>query len=140
MQVQVSIGEKILIGLATGTAVFLSALPAPPVPKISAGNSWKDSKKLAEMQKQLLETVKKSKDFYQIKICPVILLLALISISIFLFRSRKFLFLSFQDSDGHLNGRRLSEDTDESEDEYADLDLSLGNKDTCILEVSVRVT
>ncbi|EEB15002.1 conserved hypothetical protein [Pediculus humanus corporis] len=109
LKVQVSIGEKILIGLATGTAVFLSALPAPPVPKISAGNSWKDSKKLAEMQKQLLETVKKSKDFYQIKICP--------------------------DSDGHLNGRRLSEDTDESEDEYADLDLSLGNKDTCILEV-----
>lgn len=42
----------------------------------------------------------------------------------------------FKDSDGHLNGRRLSEDTDESDDEYADLDLSLGNKDTCILEVS----
>lgn len=67
LQVQVSIGEKILIGLATGTAVFLSALPPPPVPKITAGNSWKDSKKLGEMQKQLQETVKKSKDFYQIK-------------------------------------------------------------------------
>lgn len=66
-QVQVSIGEKILIGLATGTASFLTALPAPPVPKISAGNSWKDSKKLSEMQKQLQETVKKNKDFYQLK-------------------------------------------------------------------------
>ncbi|KAK6636917.1 hypothetical protein RUM43_010581 [Polyplax serrata] len=109
LKVQVSIGEKILIGLATGTAVFLSALPPPPVPKITAGNSWKDSKKLGEMQKQLQETVKKSKDFYQIK--------------------------PYSDSGTHLNGRRLSEDTDDSDDEYADLDLSQGNKDTCILEV-----
>jgi hypothetical protein len=49
LKVQVSIGERMLVGLATGTAVFLTPLPMPPVPTVSAGNSWDDDKKLAEM-------------------------------------------------------------------------------------------
>lgn len=102
-----------LIGLATGTAIFLTALPNPPIPKISAGNSWKDNKKLSEMQKQLQETVKKNRDLYQLK--------------------------SFVEIDPHINGRPVSEDTDDSDDDLPDLDLSLGNKDTCILEVSAPI-
>jgi len=30
LKVQVSIGERMLVGLATGTAVFLTPLPMPP--------------------------------------------------------------------------------------------------------------
>lgn len=37
--------------------------------------------------------------------------------------------------ESHVNGRPVSEDTDDSDDDLPDLDLSLGNKDTCILEV-----
>jgi hypothetical protein len=67
LQVQVSIGEKMLVGLATGTAAFLTPLPMPPIPKVSAGNSWADDKKLAEIQKLLQDTVKKNRDIYQLK-------------------------------------------------------------------------
>lgn len=60
-----------LVGLATGTAVFLTALPTPPIPKISAGNAWKDNKKLSEMQKQLQDALKKNRDLYQLKSATV---------------------------------------------------------------------
>jgi hypothetical protein len=63
----VSIGEKMLVGLATGTAVYLTPLPIPPVPKVSAGNSWADDKKLTEIQKLLQDTVKKNRELYQLK-------------------------------------------------------------------------
>lgn len=67
LKVQVSIGERMLVGLATGTAVFLTPLPMPPVPKVSAGNSWDDDKKLAEIQKLIQDTVKKNREIYQLK-------------------------------------------------------------------------
>lgn len=70
-QVQVSIGEKMLVGLATGTAVYLTPLPPPPVPKVSAGNSWTDEHKLAEIQKLLQDTVKKNRELYELKSVPV---------------------------------------------------------------------
>jgi len=76
LKVQVSIGERMLVGLATGTAVFLTPLPTPPVPKVSAGNSWDDDKKLAEIQKLLQDTVKKNREIYQLK--PVIVSMRLI--------------------------------------------------------------
>jgi len=60
LKVQVSIGERMLVGLATGTAVFLTPLPMSPVPKVSPGNFWDDDKKLAEIQKLLQDTVKKN--------------------------------------------------------------------------------
>jgi len=55
-----------LIGLATGTAALLSALPPPPLPKLSAGNSWKDRKKLGDMQKVLVESFNKNIEFYNL--------------------------------------------------------------------------
>lgn len=56
-----------LVGLATGTAVYLTPLPMPPVPKVSADNSWTDDKKLTEIQKLLQDTVKKNREMYQLK-------------------------------------------------------------------------
>lgn len=66
LKVRISIGDRLLIGIATGTAVFLSPLPAPPLPKLISNRSA-DQKKLADLQKELRETVKKNKDIYQIK-------------------------------------------------------------------------
>ncbi|XP_023709446.1 C2 domain-containing protein 5 isoform X4 [Cryptotermes secundus] len=109
LKVQVSIGEKMLVGLATGTAVYLTPLPMPPVPKVSADNTWADDKKLTEIQKLLQDTVKKNREVYQLK--PLIE-------------------LEFQS-----NGRIPASDTEESDDELPDLDLATGNKDTCVLEV-----
>ncbi|XP_046602005.1 uncharacterized protein LOC107220856 isoform X1 [Neodiprion lecontei] len=106
LRVQVSIGERLLIGMATGTAVYLAPLPTPAVPKVTAGNSWSDEQKLADIQKSLIETVKKNREFYQLK--------------------------SLTDME---NGRATTSDTDESEDEMPEIDLGAGNKDACVLEV-----
>lgn len=56
-----------LVGLATGTAIYLTPLPMPAVPKVSADNSWADDKKLTEIQKLLQDTVKKNREIYQLK-------------------------------------------------------------------------
>ncbi|XP_023314150.1 uncharacterized protein LOC106652114 isoform X2 [Trichogramma pretiosum] len=107
LKIQVSIGERLVIGMAVGTAVYLTALPAPSLPQINTGNSWHDEEQLAEMQKSLVDTVKKNMEYYQLKPPAV------------------------QDLE---NGRSMS-DTDESEDELPELDLGLGMKDVCVLEV-----
>lgn len=67
LRVQVCIGERLLIGMATGTAVYLTPLPTPAVPKVTAGNSWNNEQRLVDMQKSLIETVKKNREFYQLK-------------------------------------------------------------------------
>lgn len=67
LKVQVSIGERLIVGMAVGTAVYLSALPAPSLPKIASGNSWHNEDQLQEIQKSLLETFKKNKEFFQLK-------------------------------------------------------------------------
>ena len=67
LKVQVSIGERLVLGMAVGTAVYLTALPPPTMPQIATGTSWHDEEQLAEIQKSLLETVKKNVEFYQVK-------------------------------------------------------------------------
>ncbi|KAM7361229.1 C2 domain-containing protein 5 isoform 2-T2 [Cochliomyia hominivorax] len=67
LKVQVSIGERMIALVATGTALFISALPVPQVPKIVAGNSWTDKQKLNELQKKLQETFERYQEIYQLK-------------------------------------------------------------------------
>ncbi|PBC32679.1 hypothetical protein APICC_01922 [Apis cerana cerana] len=106
LKLQVSVGERLIIGMAVGTAVFLTALPTPSIPQIASGNSWHKEEQLAEIQKTLVETVKQNREFYRLK--PV----------------------------GDIeNGRVTTSDTDESDDDLPDLDFSVGPRDTCVLEV-----
>ncbi|XP_055923455.1 C2 domain-containing protein 5 isoform X1 [Eupeodes corollae] len=107
LKAQVSIGERMIALIATGTAIFLKALPPPSVPKIVAGNSWTDKAKLNELQKNLQETYERNREIYQLK---------------------------SMDPDYEPSGRCQS-DTDESDDEVLDMDLNIGNKDACVLEV-----
>ncbi|KAK3931805.1 C2 domain-containing protein 5 [Frankliniella fusca] len=109
LKVQVSIGERMLVGLATGTAMFLTPLPAPPVPTITAGNSWSDERRLLEVQKTLAETVKRNREIYQLK--PI------------------------SEGENSLNGRSSQSDTEDSDDDLPEMDLATGNKDTCVMEV-----
>ncbi|XP_065354941.1 C2 domain-containing protein 5 [Calliphora vicina] len=67
LRVQVSIGERMIALVATGTALFITALPVPQVPKIVAGNSWTDKQKLNELQKKLQETFERYQEIYQLK-------------------------------------------------------------------------
>ena len=67
LKLQVSVGERLIIGMAVGTAVFLTALPTPSIPQIASGNSWHKEEQLAEIQKTLVETVKQNREFYRLK-------------------------------------------------------------------------
>ena len=108
-QVQVSIGERHMVGVATGTAVFLSALPPPALPTTSNSNITSKQSKRGRIQKLISEAHANSKDHYGLnKALNKVL-----------------------DMEG-LKGQTDSEDSDEDAN---DLDLSTGNKDTCVLEV-----
>lgn len=67
LKLQVSVGERFIIGMAVGTAIYLTALPPPTIPQIASGNSWHNEEQLAEMQKSIVETVKKNREFYHLK-------------------------------------------------------------------------
>ncbi|GAB0096729.1 C2 domain-containing protein [Sergentomyia squamirostris] len=105
LKCSIAVGEKMMTIVATGTAVYLSALPPAVCPKIiEAGQSWSNPEKLNEIQRSLQDTIEKNREIYQLK------------------------------SFGDVEPRPLSE-SEESDDELADMDLTVGNKDACILEV-----
>lgn len=114
LSVQVTVGDKMMALIATGTAVYLSALHPSVVPKIVAGNSWNESaEKLAELQKSIQMTVEKNRETYQLNH-----------------------HLHHTEADVLVKnlGKNFS-DTDDSENEEEKLDYTLGNKQTCILEI-----
>ncbi|CRK86205.1 CLUMA_CG000139, isoform B [Clunio marinus] len=110
LSVQVTVGDKMMALIATGTAVYLSALHASVVPKIVAGNSWNDSSdKLAELQKSIQLTVERNREMYQL------------------------VNIHHNDVDIRNLNRNFS-DTDDSDNEEI-LDYGMGSKQTCILEI-----
>lgn len=107
LSVQVTVADKMMALIATGTAVYLSALHAAQIPKIVPGNSWTDSaEKLTELQKKIQTTVEKNREKYK-------LLHPELDIKNF---SKNF------------------SDTDDSDNEEK-LDYTIGNKQSCILEI-----
>ena len=96
-----------MVGVATGTAMFLSALPAPSLPTLGISNITSKHSKRSRIQKLLNDAHSASKEHYGVKSLKV----------------------------GDLEGVKWT-DSEDSEEEVNDLDLSAGNKDTCVLEVS----
>lgn len=66
LKVRISIGERMLIGIATGTALFLSPLPSPSMPKLVSDRP-SDEEKLTKLQRQLHSVIRKNKEVYQLK-------------------------------------------------------------------------
>ncbi|KAH3877466.1 hypothetical protein DPMN_001333 [Dreissena polymorpha] len=107
LKMQFVVGESMLIGIATGTGVFLSPLPAPPVPRlVGQVTSEEENVELQELQLQIQEKLQRHKDLYNLN--------------------------SVEISNQNLTS---GVQTDDSDDDTSDLDLSAGNKDTFILEV-----
>lgn len=107
LRIQVSVGAKILVAVATSTGVFLSALPAPTVPKISSVKSL-DDPRLLEVQRWIQDTVVRNCDIYAIKQEAL--------------KDKVIL-------------ERAEDRAVDSDDDLPELDLSLGNKDACVLEI-----
>ncbi|XP_017084143.2 C2 domain-containing protein 5 isoform X2 [Drosophila eugracilis] len=119
LRTQVAIGERMIALIATGTALFLTALPVPQVPKIVAGNSWTDKQKLNELQKKLQETFERNQEIYQLKsLDPDLAANAGGALST-----------------GGASGDKQSDTDDSDEEEMNEIDLNCGNKELCVLEV-----
>ncbi|KAJ7387855.1 hypothetical protein OS493_001202 [Desmophyllum pertusum] len=67
LHLQISVGESLIVGTASSTAVFLAALPTPPLLKITGRClSAEEDKRLAEIQKQIVEMTTKNRASFRL--------------------------------------------------------------------------
>uniref|UniRef100_A0A3Q3QI53 C2 domain-containing protein 5 n=1 Tax=Monopterus albus TaxID=43700 RepID=A0A3Q3QI53_MONAL len=119
LHIQISVGENMLLGLASATGVYLTALPAPGGIQI-AGKSPGDLSNehhILTIQKRITDTIAKNKELYQINTPE--LTEEVVGSPIPESRQRTRLFRSHS----------------ESSDELSELDLSHGKKDAFVLEM-----
>ncbi|KAM9754407.1 C2 domain-containing protein 5 isoform 12-T12 [Menidia menidia] len=119
LRIQISVGENMLLGLASATGVYLTALPAPGSIQI-AGKTPGDlsnEQHLLTIQRRINDAIAKNKELYQIN--PPELTEEGVGSPIPEPRQRSRLFRSHS----------------ESSDELSELDLSHGKKDAFVLEI-----
>uniref|UniRef100_A0A8C2MSY3 C2 domain-containing protein 5 n=1 Tax=Cricetulus griseus TaxID=10029 RepID=A0A8C2MSY3_CRIGR len=119
LRIQVTVGENMLMGLASATGVYLAALPMPGGIQI-AGKTPSDGsyeQHISHMQKKINDTIAKNKELYEIN--PPEVSEEIIGSPIPEPRQRS----------------RLLRSQSESSDEVTELDLSHGKKDAFVLEI-----
>ncbi|XP_032972703.1 C2 domain-containing protein 5 isoform X9 [Rhinolophus ferrumequinum] len=119
LRIQITVGENMLMGLASATGVYLSALPTPGGIQI-AGKTPNDGsyeQHISHMQKKINDTIAKNKELYEIN--PPEIAEEIIGSPIPEPRQRS----------------RLLRSQSESSDEVTELDLSHGKKDAFVLEI-----
>ncbi|XP_063165089.1 C2 domain-containing protein 5 isoform X3 [Candoia aspera] len=119
LRIQITVGETMLMGLASATGVYLAALPTPGGIQI-AGKTPNDAtyeQHISHMQKKINDTIAKNKELYEIN--PPETSEEIIGSPIPEPRHRT----------------RLLRSQSESSDEIAELDLSHGKKDAFVLEI-----
>ncbi|XP_055567380.1 C2 domain-containing protein 5 isoform X5 [Falco biarmicus] len=119
LRIQITVGENMLMGLASATGVYLAALPTPGGIQI-AGKTPNDGtyeQHISHIQKKINDTIAKNKELYEIN--PPELPEEIIGSPIPEPRQRS----------------RLLRSQSESSDEVTELDLSHGKKDAFVLEI-----
>ncbi|XP_004405548.1 PREDICTED: C2 domain-containing protein 5 isoform X5 [Odobenus rosmarus divergens] len=119
LRIQITVGENMLMGLASATGVYLAALPTPGGIQI-AGKTPNDGsyeQHISHMQKKINDTIAKNKELYEIS--PPDISEEIIGSPIPEPRQRS----------------RLLRSQSESSDEVTELDLSHGKKDAFVLEI-----
>ncbi|XP_070610459.1 C2 domain-containing protein 5 isoform X6 [Erythrolamprus reginae] len=119
LRIQITVGETMLMGLASATGVYLAALPTPGGIQIG-GKTPSDAtceQHISHMQKKINDTIARNKELYEIN--PPETSEEIIGSPIPEPRHRT----------------RLLRSQSESSDEIAELDLSHGKKDAFVLEI-----
>ncbi|XP_072418374.1 C2 domain-containing protein 5 isoform X1 [Chiloscyllium punctatum] len=119
LRIQITVGENMLMGLASATGVYLTALPSPGGIQI-AGKTPSDTsyeQHISNMQKKINDMIIKNREIYEIN--PPEILEELLGSPIPESRQRSRLFRS----------------QSESSDDVSELDLSHGKKDAFVLEI-----
>ncbi|XP_067276118.1 C2 domain-containing protein 5 isoform X4 [Pseudorasbora parva] len=119
LRIQISVGETMLLGLASATGVYLTALPSPGGIQV-LGKTPSDityEQHISNMQKKINDIIAKNKELYEIN--PPEVVEEIIGSPIPEPRQRSRLFRSHS----------------ESSDEVSEIDLSHGKKDAFVLEI-----
>ncbi|KAK6320133.1 hypothetical protein J4Q44_G00092400 [Coregonus suidteri] len=134
LRIQISVGENMLLGLASATGVYLSALPAPGGIQIASKtpSDLSYDQHISTMQKRINDTIAKNKELYNIH--PP---------KLFTLDPEAFTSLNTECIEevvgspipDRQRSSRLFRSTSESSDELSELDLSHGKKDAFVLEI-----
>ncbi|XP_029346792.1 C2 domain-containing protein 5 isoform X3 [Acyrthosiphon pisum] len=105
LKIQVCLGERVVSLHATGTAMYITCLPEPPLPLVKAGKSWAhpDQQQVLRAQKLLNEAVVNNRQHYHL--------------------------IQKEDESENMSFNSTGKTT------LPDINLSYGNRDTCILEM-----
>ncbi|XP_072552021.1 C2 domain-containing protein 5 isoform X6 [Salminus brasiliensis] len=134
LRIQISVGENMLLGLASATGVYLTPLPSPGGIQI-AGKTPSDityEQHISNMQKKINDTIAKNKELYEIN--PP---------KLFTLDPEAFRCINTELVDEVIGSpipeprqrSRLFRSHSESSDEVSELDLSHGKKDAFVLEI-----
>ncbi|XP_018611545.1 C2 domain-containing protein 5 isoform X13 [Scleropages formosus] len=134
LRIQISVGENMLVGLASATGVYLTALPSPGGIQI-AGKTPSDiayEQHISNMQKKINDTIAKNKELYEIN--PP---------KLFALDPEAFRGINTEIIEEAVGSpipeprqrSRLFRSHSESSDEVWELDLSHGKKDAFVLEI-----
>ncbi|XP_036006138.1 C2 domain-containing protein 5 isoform X3 [Fundulus heteroclitus] len=134
LHIQISVGENMLLGLASATGVYLTALPAPGGIQI-AGKTTGDmsnEQHILTIQKRINDTIARNKELYQIN--PP---------KLFALDPEVFCGTNMELTEEGVGSpipeprhrSRLFRSHSESSDEVSELDLSHGKKDAFVLEI-----
>ncbi|XP_044050646.1 C2 domain-containing protein 5 isoform X18 [Siniperca chuatsi] len=134
LHIQISVGENMLLGLASATGVYLTALPAPGGIQIAGKTPGDLSNEhhILTIQKRINDTIAKNKELYQIN--PP---------KLFALDPEVFCGINMELTEEAVGSpipeprqrSRLFRSHSESSDELSELDLSHGKKDAFVLEI-----
>ncbi|XP_038124704.1 C2 domain-containing protein 5 isoform X7 [Cyprinodon tularosa] len=133
LHIQISVGENMLLGLASATGVYLTALPAPGGIQVAGKTpSELNEQHVLTIQKRINDTIAKNKELYQIT--PP---------KLFALDPEVFCGTNMELTEEGVGSpipeprhrSRLFRSHSESSDEVSELDLSHGKKDAFVLEI-----
>ncbi|XP_029289558.1 C2 domain-containing protein 5 isoform X4 [Cottoperca gobio] len=134
LHIQISVGENMLLGLASATGVYLTALPAPGAIQIAGKTPGDLSNEhhILTIQKRINDTIAKNKELYQINPPKLFALDPEVFCGINMEMTEEVVGSPIPEP---RQRSRLFRSHSESSDEQSELDLSHGKKDAFVLEI-----
>ncbi|XP_056138586.1 C2 domain-containing protein 5 isoform X2 [Lampris incognitus] len=134
LRIQISVGENMLLGLASATGVYLTALPAPGGIQIvgKTPGDVSNEQHILAIQKQISDTITKNKELYQINPPKLFALDPEVFHGINMELTEELVGSPIPEP---RQRSRLLRSHSESSDELSELDLSHGKKDAFVLEI-----
>ncbi|XP_056243210.1 C2 domain-containing protein 5 isoform X2 [Seriola aureovittata] len=134
LHIQISVGENMLLGLASATGVYLTALPGPGGIQIAGKTPGDLSNEhhILTIQKRINDTIAKNKELYQINPPKLFALDPEVFCGINMELTEEVVGSPIPEP---RQRSRLLRSHSESSDELSELDLSHGKKDAFVLEI-----